>query len=72
MRSIICLLIMVALIGLAGCAKKDAAPADQIEIQSETTTISTEDFESGKAEGAVEKVEEVEEVVEETPDDGGH
>lgn len=67
MRSIICVLIMVVLIGLTGCAKKDAAPADHPEAQSETQPISTEDFESGEAEGAV---EEVEGVVEEAPAGG--
>ena len=73
MRSIICVVAMLALIGLTGCAKKDAAPAAQPESQTETTVIATEDFESGEAEGVVEEeveavVEEAEEVVEEAPD----
>lgn len=69
MRSIICVVIMLALVGLTGCAKKDAAPADQ----SETAAIASEDFESGEVEAVVEEeveavVEEGEEVVEGVPD----
>lgn len=69
MRSIICVVIVLALIGLTGCAKKDAAPAVETETQTETTVIASEDFESGEVEGVV---EEVEEVVEEAPDSGDH
>jgi len=74
MRSIICVVIMFALIGLTACAKKDAAPEAQPESQTETV-IATEDFESGEAEGVVEEeveavVEEGEEVVEEAPAGG--
>lgn len=69
MRSIICVVIVLALIGLTGCAKKDAAPAEQPVTETETSVIATEDFESGEAEGVV---EEAEEVVEEAPDGGDH
>lgn len=65
MRSIICIVIVLALIGLSGCAKKDVAQADQ----DETTVIATEDFESGEAESVV---EETEEVVEEAPEGDQH
>ncbi len=69
MRSIICVVIMLALIGLNGCAKKDAAPVEQPATETETV-IATEDFESGEAEGAVESVEgEADEGVEETETD---
>ena len=68
MRSIMCVVIVLALVGLTGCAKKDAAPADQPESQTETV-IATEDFESGEVEVIV---EEAEEVVEEAPDGGDH
>lgn len=67
MRSIICIVIMLALIGLTGCAKKDAAPVEQSDIQTESGVIATEDFESGEVEGMV---EDVEEVVEEAPAGG--
>jgi PBP1b-binding outer membrane lipoprotein LpoB len=69
MRSIICIVIMFALIGLTGCAKKEAAPVEQPAIETETTVIATEDFESGEAEIVV---EEVEEVADEAPDGGDH
>ncbi len=69
MRSIICVFIILALVGLTGCAKKDAAPADQPEATSEAQPISTEDFESGEAEGVVEGGEDT---ADETEDDGGH
>lgn len=68
MRSIIIVAVIVALIGLTGCAKKDTAPADQTEPQSETV-IKTEDFESGEVEGVV---VETEEVVEEAPAGDDH
>ena len=68
MRSIICIVIMFALIGLTGCAKKDAVPADQPVTETETA-IASEDFESGEAEGMV---EDVEEVVEEAPEGDQH
>lgn len=64
MRSIICVVVVLSLIGLTGCAKKDAAPAEDTETQIETTVIATEDFESGEVESVI---EDVEEVVEETP-----
>ena len=67
MRSIICVVIVVALVGLMGCAKQDSAPADQPEAQTESQPISNEDFESGDAEGLV---EESEDVVEESPEGG--
>jgi ABC-type Zn uptake system ZnuABC Zn-binding protein ZnuA len=67
MRSTICVVIMLALIGLTGCAKNDSEPADQPETQTETTVIATEDFESGEVESVV---EDTEEVVEEAPDGG--
>jgi len=69
MRSIIVVVIMLALIGLTGCAKKDTAPADQPETQPESQTIATEDFESGEVEAVV---EDGEEVVEDTPTDEAH
>ena len=68
MRSIICVAIVVALVGLMGCAKQDAAPADQPEAQTESQPISNEDFESGDVEGLV---EDSEDVVEETPEGEG-
>lgn len=69
MRSIICIVIMLALIGLSGCAKKEAAPADQPG----TSVIATEDFESGEVEMVGEETEEVaEEVVEEAPESDQH
>lgn len=68
MRSIICVVIMLALIGLTGCGNNDAPSADQTVTESETV-VATEDFESGKAETMV---EEVDEVVEEAPADDQH
>jgi len=69
MRPIICVFIMLALVGMTGCAKKDAAPVDQPEATIEAQPISTEDFESGDAEGVVEGGEDA---ANETEDDGGH
>ena len=69
MRSIIVVVIMLALIGLTGCAKKDAVPADQPEAQTESQAISNEDFESGEVEAVV---DDGEEVVEDTPADEDH
>lgn len=69
MRLTICVVVMLALIGLNGCAKNDAAPVDQPETQTDSQPISDEDFESGEVESVVGDVEEVEtEVVEEESD----
>jgi len=68
MRSIICVVTAVALVGIMGCAKQDSAPADQTEAQTESQPISNEDFESGEVEGLV---EDGEDVVEETPEGEG-
>jgi len=73
MRSVICVVIVLALVGVTGCAKNDPAPADQ----SGAASIASEDFESGEVETMVGNeadsvVEEVEEVVEEPPDGDQH
>ena len=69
MRSLICVVIMLALISLTGCANNEPAPVEQSET--EPSTIATEDFESGETEAMVEGVEEaVEEEAEEEPDSG--
>lgn len=69
MRLTICVVVMLALIGLNGCAKNDAAPVDQPETQTDSHPISDEDFESGEVESVVGDVEEVEtEAVEEESD----
>jgi len=70
MRSIIVIFIMLALVGLTGCAKNDAVPADQPEAQTESQPISNEDFESGDVEVVVEDGEEVVEVTSEGEDQG--
>jgi hypothetical protein len=67
MRSIICFVIVLALVGLTGCAKKDAAPAPKPVTETETAVIATEDFESGEVEDVA---AEGEEVVEEAPAGG--
>ncbi len=65
MRFTICVFLMLALIGLNGCAKQDAAPVDQPETTTDSHPISDEDFESGEVESVVVGAEEVEtEVVE--------
>lgn len=69
MRSFICVVIMLALISLTGCAENEEVPVEQPETQTDSPTVATEDFESGEAEAMVEGGEEA---VEETPDGGDH
>ncbi len=65
MRSIICLVIAIALTGLTGCAKQESAPAAEPEAPTETQQISEEDFETGEIDGVVESLEGEVEVEEE-------
>ncbi len=50
MRSLICLVIIIALAGLTGCAKQEPVPSADPEAQADTQEISNEDFESGEVE----------------------
>lgn len=65
MRSIICLAVVLALMGLTGCAKNQATPSDQTPQESEASAepqpIASEDFESGETGGMVESDENPEE-----------
>jgi hypothetical protein len=69
MRQIICFTIVLALAGLTGCGQRKTAPADEPRAQAATETqpISTEDFESGEVDGAVEPEGEAPEDVPATP-----
>lgn len=70
MRLTICFIVMLALIGLNGCAKKDAATVEEPETTTDSQPISDEDFESGEVESVVGDAEGVEtEVVEEEGDE---
>ena len=57
MRSIICVVFLVSLIGLAGCGQPDATPADEPQTEApaqvEHEPISEDDFESGEADGTL-------------------
>ena len=55
MKRLLFAALIIALVGLAGCAKQEEpVPADEAQAAPEQTEpISTEDFESGEAEGAV-------------------
>jgi len=58
MKRLICVAMIAALFGLTACAKRQTPAADEAGAaarpQEETTPISTEDFESGEADGIME------------------
>ncbi|MCU0305963.1 MAG: hypothetical protein MUC56_18060 [Thermoanaerobaculales bacterium] len=55
MNRLLCVAVIVAVAALVGCAKPAPAPTESPDVQTapaEATPISTEDFESGEADGA--------------------
>jgi len=56
MKQLFCIVVIIAVVGLVGCSKQQPAPAHEPEaVPTQTEPISTEDFESGEADGAVDE-----------------
>lgn len=68
MHRLLCIAVIVAVAALAGCGKAEPPPADTTDDRATMPEpISTEDFESGEVENAV---QEAEEPVEDQADEG--
>ena len=59
MKKSMCVIVLVALVGLTACAQEEPAPVEepqpQTETQPEAQPVSTDDFKTGEAKGEVQE-----------------